>query len=72
MCLPGLALCHGISPGWGRTRRWRISSQATRIIARMIPEGTLPEMMGSMFDEMLGPMMELTGGASAQTIAEGI
>ena len=42
--------------------------QAQRIIARMIPEGTLSEMMGSMFDKMLGPIMQMGGTAATSTV----
>ncbi|MEL7444724.1 MAG: DUF2059 domain-containing protein [Pseudomonadota bacterium] len=45
---------------------------ATRIIEKMIPEGTMAEMMGSMFDDMLGPMMELGGSPAQQAVAEKI
>ena len=44
--------------------------QAQRIIARMIPEGTLSEMMGSMFDKMLGPLMQMGGTAATSTVTE--
>ncbi len=46
--------------------------QATRIVSLMIPEGSLAELMGSMFDELIGPMMQIEGGASSTTVAEGI
>lgn len=46
--------------------------QATRIVALMIPEGSLAEMMGSMFDEMIGPIMAIEGGISSSTVAKGI
>ncbi|MEQ5788266.1 hypothetical protein J3454_10210 [Erythrobacter sp. NFXS35] len=42
--------------------------QAQRIIARMIPEGTLSEMMGSMFDKLLGPVMQMGGTAATSTV----
>lgn len=44
--------------------------QAQRIIAQMIPEGTLSEMMGSMFDKMLGPIMQMGGSAATTTVTE--
>lgn len=46
--------------------------QATRIIARMIPDGTMGEMMGSMFDKMLGPIMAATDAPAAATVQKGI
>jgi hypothetical protein len=42
--------------------------QAQRIIARMIPEGTMADMMGSMFDTMLGPIMQAGGSAATETV----
>ncbi|KPF63625.1 hypothetical protein [Porphyrobacter sp. AAP60] len=42
--------------------------QAQRIINRMIPDGTLSEMMGSMFDKMLGPIMQMGGSAATTTV----
>lgn len=42
--------------------------QATRIIGKMIPEGTLAEMMGSMFDKMLGPIMQASGSPATGTV----
>lgn len=44
--------------------------QAQRIIVRMIPEGTLSEMMGSMFDKMLGPIMQASGSPATGTVTE--
>lgn len=46
--------------------------QARRIIDRMIPEGALGEMMGSMFDKMLGPIMAAADAPAARVVAEGI
>lgn len=42
--------------------------QAQRIIAQMIPEGTMAEMMGSMFDKMLGPIMQAGGSQATGTV----
>lgn len=44
--------------------------QAQRIIAALIPEGTLGEMMGGMFDKIMGPMMNMAGPASIGTVTE--
>lgn len=44
--------------------------QANRIIATLIPEGTLGEMMGGMFDKVMGPMMNMAGPASIGTVTE--
>jgi hypothetical protein len=38
--------------------------QAQRIIAQIIPEGTLADMMGSMYEKMLGPIMQAEGPAA--------
>lgn len=46
--------------------------QAQRIIARMIPEGTLAEMMGSMFDKMLGPVMQMGESPAIGTVSKAI
>ncbi|MEM1195410.1 MAG: DUF2059 domain-containing protein [Pseudomonadota bacterium] len=46
--------------------------QAQRIIAKMIPEGTLGEMMGSMFDQIMGPIMAVSGGAPSSAVGKGI
>lgn len=45
--------------------------QATRIVEKMIPEGAMAEMMGTMFDDMLGPIMETTGGPAISTVVAG-
>lgn len=45
---------------------------AKRIIALVIPEGTMAKMMGSMFDDMLSPMMQMAPAPSQSTIAKGI
>ena len=42
--------------------------QAQRIIGQMIPDGTLSEMMGSMFDKMLGPIMQMSGSPATTTV----
>lgn len=46
--------------------------QASRIITRMIPEGTLGEMMGGMFDKLMGPMMAMGGSPAAAVVQKGI
>lgn len=45
--------------------------QAQRIIARMIPEGTLGEMIGGMMDSMLGPIMGMGGGPAVSAVTQG-
>jgi hypothetical protein len=45
--------------------------QANRIIATLIPEGTLAEMMGGMFDKVMGPMMNMAGPTSIGTVTQG-
>lgn len=45
--------------------------QATRIVEKMMPEGAMAEMMGSMFDDMLGPILETTGGPAISTVVAG-
>ena len=42
------------------------------IIDKMIPPGTLGEMMGSMFDGMMGPIMEIAAQANAGDIAKSL
>lgn len=44
--------------------------QAQRIITRMIPEGTLGEMMGGMFDKLFGPIMSVAGGPAISTVTQ--
>ncbi|WP_066527441.1 DUF2059 domain-containing protein [Erythrobacter sp. CCH5-A1] len=46
--------------------------QATRIITRMIPEGTLGEMMGGMFDRLLGPMLSATDAPAYPVVEKGL
>lgn len=46
--------------------------QATRIITRMIPEGTLGEMMGGMFDKLMNPMMAALDAPASATVQKGI
>lgn len=49
--------------------------QATSVIEKLMPEGTMVEMMGSMFDGMLKPLMELEeqfGEGASETVANGI
>ncbi len=43
--------------------------QAQAVIAKMMPPGTLQQMMGGMFDKMLGPMMAMASEASSADIA---
>lgn len=45
--------------------------QAQRIINRMIPEGSMAEMMGSMFDQLLGPVMKLADAPATNALAKG-
>ena len=45
--------------------------QAARIINRMIPEGTMGEMMGSMFDNLLGPVMKLADAPAMAALSKG-
>lgn len=45
---------------------------AKRIIELVIPEGTMAKMMGSMFDDMLAPMMQMGPPPSQTTVANGI
>ncbi len=44
--------------------------RARTIIAKMIPEGTLGEMMGSMFDGIMKPIMEMANKAPQADIAK--
>jgi hypothetical protein len=46
--------------------------QAARIIDRMIPEGTLGEMMGGMFDRLIGPMTAAIDAPANATVQKGI
>jgi hypothetical protein len=46
--------------------------QAQRIINRMIPEGTLGDMMGGMFDKMLGPILAATDAPAMGAVTKGI
>ncbi|MCR2834311.1 DUF2059 domain-containing protein [Parerythrobacter lacustris] len=43
---------------------------ATTIIAKLIPEGALGEMFGTMFDSMMGPLAELGSKPSSGDVAE--
>jgi hypothetical protein len=45
--------------------------QAQRIIARMIPDGTMAEMMGTMFDKMLGPMLAAAEAPAMDAVTKG-
>ena len=45
---------------------------ATEVVGRMIPDGAMGEMMGSMFDGMLGPIMDMTVEPNAAAVAEQI
>lgn len=46
--------------------------QATRIIARMIPDGTMSELMGTMYDKMLGPIMAATDAPADEVVRKGV
>jgi hypothetical protein len=46
--------------------------QAQRVVNRMIPEGTLGEMMGSMFDKIMGPIMAATDAPANSVVQKGI
>lgn len=43
--------------------------QANALIARIMPPGTLDELMGSMYERMLGPMMAMAGAPDSAQIA---
>lgn len=43
--------------------------QAEALIARIMPPGTMNEIMGGMYDKLLGPIMEMAGEASSEDIA---
>lgn len=43
--------------------------QAEAVIARMMPPGTLQQMLGGMFDKFLGPIMAMGGEASSADVA---
>lgn len=43
---------------------------AKAIMAQMMPEGSLGEMMGSMFDKMLSPIMAMAAQGAASDVAE--
>jgi hypothetical protein len=45
---------------------------AERIIALMIPEGTMGEIMGGLIDDILQPMMAMGPSAAEQTVADAI
>lgn len=45
--------------------------QAQRIIARIIPPGTMGEMMGGMMDRMLGPIMKMDGASATEVVSKG-
>ena len=45
--------------------------QAQRIIARIIPPGTMGEMMSGMFDQMLGPIMKMADAPAADVVSKG-
>jgi hypothetical protein len=46
--------------------------QATALMAKLIPEGTMSDMMGSMFDKLISPMSELAKASVASRAAKGI
>jgi len=43
--------------------------QAEALIARIMPPGTMNQIMGGMYDKLLGPIMEMAGEASSEDIA---
>ncbi len=45
--------------------------QAQRIIARIIPEGSMGELMGGMFDQMLGPIMKMGEAPATEVVSKG-
>lgn len=45
--------------------------QAQRIIARIIPPGTLGDMMGGLMDQMLGPIMKLADAPATEVVSKG-
>ncbi|MFL0355335.1 DUF2059 domain-containing protein [Erythrobacter sp. GH1-10] len=45
---------------------------AQKLVATMIPEGTMGEIMGTMLDDMLGPLMEMGPPQSKSTVAKNI
>lgn len=42
---------------------------ATQIVAKVLPEGAMMEVMGSTFDRMLGPIMEMANGDTNAALA---
>lgn len=44
--------------------------QAEAVIEKMVPPGTLGEMMGSMFDQIMGPIMKLEGRTTQADVAK--
>ncbi len=46
--------------------------QAERIIALVIPEGTMGDIMGKMIDDIVRPMMALAGSGAKAAVAEGM
>lgn len=43
--------------------------QAEKLIARIMPPGTMGKMMGGMYDKLLGPIMAMAGEASSSDVA---
>lgn len=43
--------------------------QAEKLVARIMPPGTMAQVMGGMFDKMLGPIMTMAGQASSSEVA---
>lgn len=43
--------------------------QAEKLVARVMPPGTMNQIMGGMYDKMLGPIMAMAGEASSGDIA---
>ena len=45
---------------------------AKGLVALMIPEGAMADMMGKMFDDMLNPIMQMSGSGAELTVAKAI
>lgn len=46
--------------------------QAQRIVALIIPEGTMAEIMGQMIDDIVKPMMAMSGSGAKLAVAKGL
>ena len=67
-----MALLGGIFPVEPLTAEQQVRlPQAQRIIDRMIPEGTLGEMMGSTYDALLGPLTTAFEAPALEAVANG-